>query len=109
MVKVDVIFIEHGPCLFTCSYKSSTNVDRNGDSKKIIMLTNFSETGPPISDAEILAIELLANGNFPSEFRNLYLSVNGGYLDDADGGNSLLLSGFVPIKYGRVPMEHSLQ
>ena len=50
-------------------------------------------------------MESSLGGTVPPNFRQLYLESNGGYVDDSQGGNTLLLAGFVPIKYGRIPME----
>ncbi|WP_233100430.1 SMI1/KNR4 family protein [Pseudomonas putida] len=72
---------------------------------KIFMLIPLSDTEKAISCADLDFLEEVLGGRLPPEFRRLYLSSNGGYIGDAQGGNDLLLTGFVPIKYGRIPMD----
>ena len=58
-------------------------------------------------DGDLDALENALGGELPAEFRRLYLSSNGGCIDDAQGGNDLLLAGFVPIKHGRIPIDRA--
>ncbi|MEB6587838.1 SMI1/KNR4 family protein [Pseudomonas asiatica] len=69
------------------------------------MLTSLIDSEQDLSGADLESLEVLLGGKVPLEFRRLYLASNGGYIDDSQGGNALLLTGFVPIKYGRIPME----
>lgn len=69
------------------------------------MLIPLINTEKEISCADLEFLEERLGGTLPPDFRRLYLSSNGGYIDDAQGGNDLLLAGFVPIKYGRIPMD----
>lgn len=68
----------------------------------LVLLVNAEKE---LSGADLDSLEGVLGGRLPLEFRQLYLSSNGGYIDDAQGGNGLLLAGFVPVKYGRIPME----
>lgn len=69
------------------------------------MLISLVDTEKELSCVDLDLLEGVLGGRLPPEFRRLYLSSNGGYIDDAQGGNDLLLAGFVPIKYGRIPMD----
>lgn len=70
----------------------------------IFMLISLVGTEKELSCADLDFMEGILGGRLPPEFRRFYLSSNGGYIDSAQGGNDLLLAGFVPIKYGRIPM-----
>ncbi|MCI0915358.1 SMI1/KNR4 family protein [Pseudomonas putida] len=69
------------------------------------MLIPMISTEKEISSADLDLLEEVLGDRLPPEFRRLYLSSNGGYIDDAQGGNDLLLAGFIPIKYGRIPID----
>ncbi len=69
------------------------------------MSISLIDPGQELSNADLDSLEVLLGGKVPLEFRRLYLASNGGYIDDSQEGNALLLAGFVPIKYGRIPME----
>ncbi|MBD8576536.1 SMI1/KNR4 family protein [Pseudomonas syringae] len=71
------------------------------------MLPYLIESAASLSKADIHSFEQRLEGRLPEAFRDFYLAINGGYIDDALNGNDLLLAGFVPIKYGRVPMEQA--
>ncbi|MDC3744213.1 SMI1/KNR4 family protein [Pseudomonas syringae pv. syringae] len=71
------------------------------------MLIPLIDSAQQISDADIENVEKEIGGKFPSDFKNMYLSINGGNIDDSDESNSLLLAGFVPMKYGQIPMEQA--
>ncbi|WP_122523820.1 SMI1/KNR4 family protein [Pseudomonas viridiflava] len=71
------------------------------------MLIPLVDSEAKLSNSEIDDFELALNAKLPSSFKDLYCAKNGGYIDDQKGGNSLLLAGFVPIKYGRLPIEQA--
>lgn len=71
------------------------------------MLIPLIDSAPQISNTDIEHLEKEIGGELPSEFKDIYLNINGGNIDDSEESNSLLLSGFVPIKYGQVPIEQA--
>jgi len=71
------------------------------------MLMALVDAEEKLFDGDLDALENALGSELPAEFRRLYLSSNGGCIDDAQGGNDLLLAGFVPIKHGRIPIDRA--
>lgn len=65
----------------------------------------LEESQKKLSPEELAAFEQQYNVSLPEDFVQFYLNYNGGYLPESDEDNPYLLGGFLPIKYGRVPIE----
>ncbi|WP_440778861.1 SMI1/KNR4 family protein [Pseudomonas syringae] len=71
------------------------------------MLIPLITSTPRISIADFDNLEKEIGGQLPPDFKDIYLSINGGNIDDSNDSNSLLLSGFLPIRYGQPPMKQA--
>lgn len=69
------------------------------------MSINLIDSELAISEVEIDELQAKLGGKFPQAFRRLYLARNGGFIGDKEDGNTLLLAGFVAIKFGRLPID----
>ncbi|MFW0767453.1 SMI1/KNR4 family protein [Trabulsiella odontotermitis] len=65
----------------------------------------IEEPEKKLTPDEFFEFQQLVGKTFPDEFRDFYLENNGGYLPESVQPSPLLFSGFIPIKYGRVPIE----
>lgn len=65
-----------------------------------------------ITEQEYNTFERLFNRTLPDSFRKHYLAINGGFADENDMENGLWglpIGGFVAIKYGKTPIEKSVE
>lgn len=65
----------------------------------------LEESQKKLSPEDLVIFEQQYNLHLPEDFVKFYLNYNGGYLPESDENNPYLLGGFLPIKYGRVPIE----
>ncbi|MBF7144346.1 MULTISPECIES: SMI1/KNR4 family protein [Pseudomonas] len=68
------------------------------------MLINLKNSQPGLVIVDVNNLEEILKVKFPNDLVSFYLAQNGGDLEENEP-NSLLLSGFVPIKYGEIPVE----
>ncbi|EEJ7234992.1 SMI1/KNR4 family protein [Salmonella enterica subsp. salamae] len=69
----------------------------------------IEESEKKLTQDEFSEFERYFSKKFPDSFRNFYLENNGGYLSESAYPSPLLFSGFISIKYGKVPIEKTYQ
>ncbi|EBR8266260.1 SMI1/KNR4 family protein, partial [Salmonella enterica subsp. enterica serovar Durham] len=69
----------------------------------------IEESEKKLTHDEFYEFERYFSKKFPDSFRNFYLENNGGYLAESAHPSPLLFSGFISIKYGKVPIEKTYQ
>ncbi|EDS4738684.1 SMI1/KNR4 family protein [Salmonella enterica] len=73
------------------------------------MWLTIEEAEKKLTQDEFVEFEKHFSKKFPDGFKNFYLENNGGYLPETVHPSPLLFSGFISIKYGKVPIEKIYQ
>ncbi|MDH2913770.1 SMI1/KNR4 family protein [Kosakonia cowanii] len=69
------------------------------------LLMYLSDSEKPLTSDDISKFNELFKNKLPESFKNFYLKNNGGYPLNYEDGNIFMLGGFVPITYGKLPIE----
>ncbi|EJX0404038.1 SMI1/KNR4 family protein [Salmonella enterica] len=73
------------------------------------MWLTIEEAEKKLTQDEFVEFEKHFSKKLPDGFKNFYLENNGGYLPETVHPSPLLFSGFISIKYGKVPIEKIYQ
>ncbi|HHC4899985.1 TPA: SMI1/KNR4 family protein [Escherichia albertii] len=73
------------------------------------MRLTIEESEKKLTQDEFSDFEKYFGKKLPDSFKNFYLENNGGYLSENGQSSPLLFSGFISIKYGKVPIEKIYQ
>ncbi|MTH48565.1 SMI1/KNR4 family protein [Intestinirhabdus alba] len=69
----------------------------------------IEESEKKLNQNEFFEFQKYFSKKNPDEFRDFYLENNGGYLPETSHPSPLLFSGFISIKYGKIPIEKTYQ
>lgn len=65
----------------------------------------LSDSEQKLTREEMASFNALFDNLLPQSFQDFYLENNGGYPLNNEDGNFFMLGGFIPVKYGELPIE----